>query len=214
MDVVLFGATGNIGGAIAAELMARGHSGDRGDPIGWDRVRPPGRANHAEPAMSPTRPSWPKWHGGPDAVISAIGPRFGSGQPQPFVAAARGLVTGLRRAGVSRLLVVGGAGSLEVATGGQAVDSPDFPEAYRPNALAQREALEFYRTVDDLDWTYVSPAAEIGAGPHVKDYQLGHDRMLFAEDGKSHISYADFADGVVDCLEQGTHLRERITLAD
>ncbi len=48
----------------------------------------------------------------------------------------------------------------------------------------------------------------------MKDYQLGHHLMLFAEDGTSHIGYADYADGVVDCLEQGTHLRERITLAD
>jgi putative NADH-flavin reductase len=96
----------------------------------------------------------------------------------------------------------------------QAVDAPDFPAAYKPNALAQREALEFYRTVDDLDWTYVCPAAEIGPADHVGDYQLGHNHMLYDERGISRIGYADFADGVVDCLEQGTHLRERITLAD
>jgi hypothetical protein len=151
---------------------------------------------------------------GRDAVISAIGPASGSDETQPFVAAAHGLVEGVLRAGVSRLLVVGGAGSLEVAPGVQAVDAPDFPEAYRPNALAQREALQFYRTVDDLDWTYISPAAEIGPRPPTKDYQLGHHLMLFAEDGSSHIGYADYADGVVDCLEQRTHLREQITLAD
>jgi hypothetical protein len=151
---------------------------------------------------------------GRDAVISAIGPKVGAAEAQPFLAAARGLVGGVRLAGLSRLLVVGGAGSLEVAPGIQAVDTPDFPAAYKPNALAQREALEFYRTVDDLDWTYISPAAEIGPRPHVKDYQLGHHLMLFAEDGASHIGYADYADGVVDCLEQGTHRREQITLAD
>ena len=213
MDVVLFGATGNIGGAIAAELMARDHSvtgvtrsGGSGSPQAGLTMRSPAMHRSDQRGRPGDR--------GPDAVISAVGPPFGSGHPQPFLAAAHGLVEGLRSAGVSRLLVVGGAGSLEVAPGVQAVDAPGFPETYRPNALAQREALEFYRTVDDLDWTYVSPAAEIGAGPHVKDYQLGHHRMLIAEDGKSHISYADYADGVVDCLEQGTHLRERITLAD
>ncbi|HEY5097938.1 MAG TPA: NAD(P)H-binding protein [Acidimicrobiales bacterium] len=213
MDVVLFGATGNIGGAIAEELVARGHrvkgitrsGAAAGQPrAGLELER--GDATDAAGVAASVQ--------GYDAVVSAIGPAFGSGEPQPFVAAAHGLVEGVRTAGVARLLVVGGAGSLEVAPGVQAVDRPDFPEAYKPNALAQREALEFYRTVDDLDWTYVSPAAEIGPGAHIGDYQLAHHRMLFAEDGSSHISYADYADAVVDCLEQGTHLRERITVAD
>jgi uncharacterized protein len=213
MDVVVFGATGNIGRAVVEELVARDHqvtgitrSGTAagGSPCGI-QLRA-GDATDAAGVSDAIR--------GRDGVISAIGPAFGSGEAQPFLAAAHGLVAGLRRAGVSRLLIVGGAGSLEVAPGIQAVDTPDFPEAYKPNALAQREALEFYRTVDDLDWTYVSPAAEIGPRPHVKDYQLGHHLMLFSEDGGSHIGYADYADGVVDCLEQGTHLREQITLAD
>jgi len=213
MDVVLFGATGNIGRAIAAELVARDHSVTGVTRSGGSGVAPwPGAVLRAGDVTDPA--SVTEVVAGSDAVISAIGPGSGSDRPQPFVAAAHALITGTRQAGVRRLLVVGGAGGLEVAPGRQAVDSPDFPEAYRANALAQREALEVYRTVDDLDWTYVSPAAEIGAGPHIGDYQIGHDRMLYAEDGKSHISYADYADGVVDCLEQGTHLRERITLAD
>ncbi len=210
MHVVLFGANGKIGGAIAAELVARDHSVTGVSRSG--RSVATGLAIRSGDATDPS--SVADLVRGSDAVVSAIGPPFGSGHPQPFLAAAHGLVEGLRSAGVSRLLVVGGAGSLKIAPGLQAVDAPGFPETYRPNALAQREALEFYRTVDDLDWTYVSPAAEIGPGPHMKDYQLGHHRMLIAEDGKSHISYADYADGVVDCLEEGTHLRERITLAD
>jgi putative NADH-flavin reductase len=213
MDVVLFGATGNIGRAIAAELVARDHSvtgvSRSGASGGASR---PGIGLRAGDATDPD--SVAEVAAGSDAVISAIGPGTGSHRPQPFVAAAHALIAGTRRAGVGRLLVVGGAGGLEVAPGRQAVDSPDFPEAYRANAMAQREALEVYRAVGDLDWTYVAPAAEIGSGPHIGDYQIGHDRMLYAEDGKSHISYADYADGVVDCLEQGTHLRERITLAD
>jgi hypothetical protein len=147
-------------------------------------------------------------------VISAIGPAFGSGKAQPILAAAHALVVGLRLADVSRLLVVGGDGSLVVAHGVQAVDVPGDPELCRPIPLAQREALESYRTVDDLDWTYVSPVEEIGSRPHRGDYQLGHRLMLFSEDGSSHIGYAEGADGVVDCLEHGVHRRERITLAD
>ncbi len=212
MDVVLFGATGNIGRAIAHELITRDHrvtgvtrtgAADPDLPV-TDHIR----GDVTDPGSVATVAR------GRDAVISAIGPRFGSGAPQPFLPAAHALVEGLRAAGVHRLLVVGGAGGLEVAPGLQALDSPDFPEAFRTNALAQREALDYYRTVDDLDWTYVSPAATIGPGDHHRDYQLGHHLMLFDEHGVSHISYADYADGVVDCLEQGTHLRERITLAD
>ncbi|MGD0313613.1 MAG: NAD(P)H-binding protein [Acidimicrobiales bacterium] len=213
LNVVVFGATGSIGGAISAELAARGHRvvGVTRTGTGRDRLPPglevrPGDATDPEDVV--------RWARGCDAVISAIGPTFGTDQPQPFVAAAHALVDGLRLAGLRRLLVVGGAGSLEVSPGVQAVDTPEFPEAYRPNALAQRQALEYYRTVDDLDWTYVSPASEIGPGDHVGDYQLGHNLMLYDDDGISRIGYADFADGVVDCLEQGTHLRERITLAD
>jgi len=213
MDVVVFGATGNIGRAIVAELVARDHQVTGISRSGVARADlPAGVDLRAGDVTDPTEVS--EAVRGRDAVISAIGPASGSDETQPFVAAAHGLVEGVRRAGVSRLLVVGGAGSLEVAPGVQAVDAPDFPEAYRPNALAQREALQFYRTVDDLDWTYISPAAEIAPRPPTKDYQLGHHLMLFAEDGSSHIGYADYADGVVDCLEQRTHLREQITLAD
>ncbi len=213
LDIALFGATGTIGSAIAMELVARGHRvtgitrTDRGtgEPLPGVEFRTGDVADPHSVAEAVR---------GRDAAISAIGPRRGSGEPQPFVAAAHGLLGGMRLAGLRRLLVVGGAGSLEVAPGVQAVDTPEFPEVHLANALAQREALAVYRTVTDLDWTYVSPAAEIGPGPHIGDYQLGHERMLFDEDGVSRIGYADFADGVVDCLEQGTHLRERITLAD
>jgi putative NADH-flavin reductase len=213
MDVVVFGATGNIGRAVVEELLARDHHvtgvNRSGTATGVTVPVIELRAGDVTDAASVA-----EMVQGCDGVISAIGPAAGSGEDAPFLAAARALVAGLREAGVSRLLVVGGAGSLEVSPGVQAVDTPRFPEAYKPHALAQREALEYYRTVDDLDWTYVSPAAEIGPRPHVRDYQLGHHRMLFAEDGASHIGYADYADGMVDCLEEGSHLREQITLAD
>jgi putative NADH-flavin reductase len=213
MRVALFGATGSIGSAIARELVARGHQVTAITRSGaTDPALPDGVVAEQGDATDPASVAGAV--AGHDAVVSAIGPRFGSGDPQPFVAAARALVAGARSAGIRRLIVVGGAGSLEVAPGLQAVDSPGFPEAYRANALAQREALAVYRSVDDLDWTYVSPGAEIGPGDHIGDYQIGHDRMLFDEQGVSAIGYADYADGVVDCLEQGTHLRERITLAN
>ena len=167
MDVVVFGATGNIGRAIVAELVARDHQVTGISRSGVARADlPAGVDLRAGDVTDPTEVS--EAVRGRDAVISAIGPASGSDETQPFVAAAHGLVEGVRRAGVSRLLVVGGAGSLEVAPGVQAVDAPDFPEAYRPNALAQREALQFYRTVDDLDWTYISTEASFSEGAVTK----------------------------------------------
>ena len=90
---------------------------------------------------------------------------------------------------------------------------PILKVVFEPSdGLADRQLLS--RTVDDLDWTYVSPAEEIGPGEHIGDYQVGHRQMLYDEAGVSSISYADYADGVVDCLEQGTHIRQQITLAN
>lgn len=213
MHVALFGATGTIGSAIAEELVARGHRVTGITRSGAPRNGPQtGIDLRAGDVTEPATVA--ELVRGTDAVVSAIGPKRGSDEPQPFVAAAHGLIQGLRQARVRRLVVVGGAGSLEVAPGVEALDAPGFSEAAKPNARAQRQALEVYRTVEDLDWTYVSPAAEIGPGDHTRDYQLGHNQMLFDEHGLSRISYRDYADGVVDCIEQGIHLRERITLAD
>jgi putative NADH-flavin reductase len=144
MNVVLFGATGNIAAAIAEELVVRGHQ-----VKGITRSGSvPGRARagiELERGDATDAAGVAGWVQGYDVVVSAIGPAFGSGEPQPFVATAHGLAEGVRTAGIARLLVVGGAGSLELAPGVQAVDQPGFPEAYKANALAQREALEFYR---------------------------------------------------------------------
>ena len=98
---------------------------------------------------------------GQDAVASATGPRRDHGEDpeDSLLGAARGLAEGLRRAGVRRLVVVGGAGSLEVAPGQRLLTRPDFPPAWKPTALAHARALdEVYRGIEDLDWTYVSPA--------------------------------------------------------
>jgi putative NADH-flavin reductase len=154
MNVLLFSVTGNIGSSIARELLGRGHSvtgvtgsgsvSDLDDPHLVARVGDVTDAHSAaELAIA---------H---DAVVSAIGPRRGSGEPQPLVATASALVEGLRRAGVKRVVIVGGAGSLEVAPGIQAVDTAGFPDLHKPNALAQRDALRYpdyaIGLVDELD---------------------------------------------------------------
>ena len=213
MKVVVFGASGAIGKAITAELLARGHTVTAatrsGAPIGG-LVVPAVTGDASDPG------SVARLAAGQDAVASAIGPRRGNGEDPEgsLLGAARGLARGLRRAGVRRLVVVGGAGSLEVAPGQRLVDRPDFPAAARPTALAHARALEeVYRGIDDLDWTCVSPAGMIGPGKRTGEFRVGGDELLVDEAGQSRISIPDFAIAVADELEHGKAFGRRITVA-
>ena len=196
MRITLFGPTGMIGSRIAAELAERGH-----DISGASRST---GADVTDPASVAAAVS------DADAVISAVSAR---GDDYTLVDVARSLADGLRRAGVRRLLIVGGAGSLEVAAGVRLVDTPDFHDEWKPEALAQADALDFYRGVDDLDWTYVSPAAYIHPGERTGHYRLGGDRLLVGDDGNSEITAEDYAIAIADLLEQGNHARQRVTAA-
>src|SRR4051812_3901298 len=194
MKVTLFGPTGMIGSRIAAELARRSHDiSGASRSTGADVTDP-------ESVAAAVR--------GADAVISAVSAR---GVDYTLVDVARSLTDGVRRAGVQRLIIVGGAGGLEVAPGVRLVDTPDFHEEWKPEALAQADALDFYRGVDDLDWTYVSPAAYIHPGERTGHYRLGGDQVLVREDGSSEITAEDYAIAIADLLEHGNHARQRVT---
>jgi putative NADH-flavin reductase len=146
--------------------------------------------------------------------VSAIGPHPGAETAEDsLVGGALGLIAGLRKAGVRRLVIVGGAGSLEVAPGVRLVDTPDFPPAWKPTALAHAEVLGLCRETEDLDWTYASPAAVIEPGERTGSFRIGADQLLADEAGESRISIPDFAIAVVDVLERGEAIRRRITVA-
>jgi putative NADH-flavin reductase len=147
---------------------------------------------------------------GSDAAISAYGP--GPASPETLVKATTTVTSGLRQAGVRRLLVVGGAGSLEAAPGLRLVDTPNFPAAWRALALAHADALEQLRT-SDLDWTSVSPAALVQPGERTGTFRLGKDALLTNSQGESRISAEDFAAALVDELEKPRHIRQRFTVA-
>jgi uncharacterized protein len=215
MKIIVFGAGGNIGERIVSEALRRHHhvtgvvrdeatmlpkhdldvvEGDATDPASIARVS--ARA---------------------DAIVSAISPRPGQdGRPASSLStAATALIEGAKRAGVRRLVIVGGAGSLEIAPGKQLVDQPDFPDVYKPEALAQRDALAIYRgEADELDWTYISPAAEIHPGQRTGEYRVSGDQLLVNDEGKSTISFEDYAAAVLDELEQGTHIGQRMSVAN
>lgn len=215
MKTVVFGATGNVGQRVVAEALRRGHEvvGVVRDP---DAVKSPdqrvrlvkGDATNADSVASVTR--------GADAVVSAISPRPNArGLPAPSLAAnSRALIKGLKDSGVKRVLYVGGASSLEVAPGKALADMPDFPEAYREEAREGREALDVWRKEGKgLDWTYLSPAAEIGPGQRTGKYRTTDDQLLVDDNGKSYITFEDYAAAVLDELEQPKHVAARFGVA-
>jgi putative NADH-flavin reductase len=121
-------------------------------------------------------------------------------------------VGAVRASGVARYLVVGGAGSLEVAPGVKLIDTPDFPEAYKAEAGRGGDFLAYLRGVDDLDWTFLSPSALFFVGDRKGTFRLGTDQLLVDGEGNSSISYADYAIALVDEIEAPRHVRQRFTV--
>ena len=215
MKIVVFGETGNVGRRVAAEALSRGH-----EVVGV--VRDPGAVTASDPRVRLVKGDATKADSvaeivkGADAVVSAISPRPNArGLAAPsLVANARAVIAGLRRAGVKRVLFVGGAGSLEVAPGQQLVDQPGFPEAYRAEALEGREALGVWRSeAGGLDWSFLSPAAEIAPGERTGRYRTTGDQFLVDAAGKSFITFEDYAVAVLDELERPRHVGKRFGVA-
>jgi putative NADH-flavin reductase len=121
-------------------------------------------------------------------------------------------VTALRSLGpgAPRLIVVGGAGSLEISPGVLLVTR--VPERYRAEVLGQKEALDYYRPVDDVKWTYFSPAGSIAPGKRTGQFRLGGDQLVTDAKGDSKISIEDYAVALVDEAEQAKHMRKRFTI--
>lgn len=150
---------------------------------------------------------------GYDAVVDAVGawtPETLGGIPR----AAEHLCN-LLSGTATRLLVVGGAGSLYVNREHTlcVADGPDFPDAFKPLAAAHDEALKLLRTRSDVRWTYLSPAADFQAdGPRTGRYRLGGEELTLSSKGESVLSYADYAIAMVDEIVSGQHVGQRISV--
>ena len=207
MKVVLYGASGMIGSRILRELLSRGHEVTavvrntaklnvpnvtilQGDVLVPERV--------AETAR------------GADAAISAYSPP--ADDTQKLVTATKSILKGLKAAGITRFIAVGGAGSLEVSPGVQLVDTPDFPPLWKPYAIAHRDALRVLETAD-LEWTNLSPAAWVEPGERTGQFRTGTGSLVVDKKGESRISAEDYAVALVDELERPRHTRERFTVA-
>jgi putative NADH-flavin reductase len=128
------------------------------------------------------------------------------------VKGTKSIIAGVKQSGVKRLLFVGGAGSLEVKPGVQAVDVPGFPAEWKQGALATREALNLLRKETQLDWTFLSPSDDLAPGQRTGKFRLGKDEPLTDANGKSHISTQDYAVAMLDEVERPTHIRQRFTV--
>ena len=215
MNIVVFGAGGNVGRRIVSEALRRRH---RVTAVVRDEATMlPQHDVYVLEGDATNARSVAHVASGADAIVSAISPRPGSdGRPaSSLTSAASALIEGAKSAGIKRLVIVGGAGSLEITPGKQLVDQPGFPDAYKPEALAQRDALGVYSgNAGDLDWTYISPAAEIHPGERTGKYRVSGEQLLVNDEGKSVISFEDYAVAVLDELENAAHIGERMSVAD
>lgn len=201
MHIAVLGASGRGGSEIVKELAARGH-------LVTAIARKPD-AIPSIPSVTAVAGDASDPHAlaaliqGSDAVISAL----------HFDVSAATLLSALREAGVGRLLVMGGAASLEVAPGKRLLDTPDFPAEWKDIAGQGIVFLDDLRQEKDIDWTFFSPAAFIFEGPRTGTFRLGADTLVVDEAGDSKISFADYAIAMVDELEQHRHARARFTAA-
>ncbi|CAN7560301.1 NAD(P)-dependent oxidoreductase [Acidovorax sp. LjRoot194] len=212
MNIALIGATGFVGSAVLDELLQRGH-----------RVtvlaRNPGKLTARERltvvvADAQDAAQIAQAAAGHDAVVSAYNPGWTVPDiHDQFLKGTRAIIDGTKQAGVRRLLVVGGAGSLFVAPGVQLVDTPDFPAEWKQGALAAREALNWIRTENTLDWTFLSPPILLAPGERTGKYRLGTEAPLMNGEAPGGISVTDLAVAIADELETPRHVQQRFTVA-
>jgi putative NADH-flavin reductase len=212
MKIALIGATGFVGSKVLAEALQRGHEVTAlvRSPA---RLAPQSRLNIVA-ADATDAAQVARAIAGHDAVVSAYnGPRGQADFRDRYLAGTRAVLGGAERAGVKRLLWVGGAGSLFVAPGVQLLDTPHFPAEYRTEAQAARDAMNLVAESQGLDWTFVSPAPLLQPGPRTGRFRLGGDTVLMDGDTPGRISVDDLAVAIVDELETPRHVRRRFTLA-
>ena len=199
--IAIIGATGRAGGRLLEEALRRGHAVTA---IARNTAKLEGRPGVAAVNLDVLdAAALERAVAGHDAVFSAV--HFSS-------VPASAIIDPVRRAGVKRLLVVGGAGSLWAAPGLKVIDAPGFPAEYKAEAAAGGAFLEQLRKEQVLDWTFLSPSAEFVDGERTGKYRLGQDDLLVGASGRSWISFEDFAKAFIYELEQPAHSRRRFTI--
>jgi uncharacterized protein len=205
MKVVLYGATGNSGQRILKELTSRGH---QVTAVARDTSKIPSTVKAVKDDLSNVDAT-AAIIAGADVVVSAYAP------PQDNTDALIGVterqIAAVKKAGKARLIVVGGAGLLEVAPGVTLIASGYLPEAYMPIAKSHEKAFGVLKA-SNINWTYFSPAGFFEAGERTGKYRLGTTKLISNEKGDSRISYEDYAVALVDEIEKPAHERGQLTI--
>lgn len=207
MNIAILGATGNVGTRLTDEALQRGH---RVTALARSAESLPARAGLTAKNIDVAQAdALARALAGHDVVISSL--KFHGNDPRRIIEAvkAAGHASGGK---TPRLLVVGGAGSLFGAPGVQIVDTPEFPAAYKAEALAGREFLNTLKGETTLDWTFLSPSALLAPGERTGKFRLGEDNLLVDAAGKSSISIEDYAIAMIDEVETPRHTRRRFTV--
>lgn len=209
--VVIFGGTGYAGGHIAREAASRGHQ-----VISYTRSAPEEPLDGVEYRTGSLASPEVLTAAAADADVLVVAVHGADVDGAPLATYMPQLIEAVRSSG-ARLAFVGGAGSSLVAEGGpRLVDTPDFLDDWKPEALAHAEVLEALRQApEDLDWFYVSPAALFGVfapGESTGAYRTGGEILVTKDDGSSEISGTDFALAFVDEIENHAHPRQRFTV--
>ncbi|MEU2222259.1 NAD(P)H-binding protein [Streptomyces sp. NPDC018347] len=211
--IALFGATGTIGSRILDEALDRGHHVKA-------VVRDPAKLTKSHPDLTVVTgdildpAAVAEAAEGQEAVISAVGGGDGPGHLATIEPAAESLFAGLRSLGADapRLVVVSGAGSLRTPDGKLVWDAEGLPEFLLQIMHAHGDALDFYRTVSDVRWTCLSPAAVIEPGERTGAYRTALEDLIVDDDGTSRITAEDYALALLDEIERPRHIGERFTV--
>ena len=196
MKILVLGAGGAVGSHLVNEALERGHEVTRG-------VRP-----HVDATDGASIAAAAAGH---DVVVSAV---ISRSEPETVVHVAHALLAGLEQAGVSRLVVVGGAGTLETPEGGRVMDLEDFNPDYRAEAMAHLDALHGLQAAETpVVWSVVTPPRQFDESGRTASYRIGHNELLLDAGGKSRISLEDFAAAVLDEAETQQHARRRFRVA-
>ena len=213
MKTALIGASGFVGASVLTELLNRGH-----EVIAIvrdaDKIKVDDEKLTVKTVDVLDQEALTAALSGTEAVISA----FNAGWTNPnlysdFIAGSEAIQEAVKAADVKRLIVIGGAGSLEIE-GKQLVDGPDFPEAYKAGATAARDYLNVIKKEKDLNWTFFSPAIEMHPGietGRTGKFRLGADNPVFDATGRSSLSVQDLAVAIVDELENNKYPQQRFT---
>ena len=212
LRIVIYGGSGNIGQRIVREALDRGHlvTVVSRDPtrvtVKHERLTvAKGNVLESDAVAQQIR--------GQQVVVSAIGAdRANNPDYGIYKKAGESLVAALRKLGpqAPRLIVVGGAGSLEVSPGVLLISR--IPERFRAEIQGQKDALDYYRTVSDVKWAYFSPAGSIAPGTRTGKFRLGTDQLVTDAKGESKISTEDYAVALIDEAEKPQHVGKRFTI--